>query len=66
MYTSDDKKRVAKAVNDAQLVFWKEIAKQFPEITTGDFGCGETVQFELACREAVGLWVYLNKYRSGT
>jgi hypothetical protein len=45
------------AISDAQEAFWAEIAKHYPEITTGDFPPDAHAAFERACSEAAAVWV---------
>ncbi|MFG1872112.1 hypothetical protein [Micromonospora arborensis] len=59
------RKRLAEAVEAAGEAFWAEIAKHFPEVTSGDFGPDETITFERAQHAAVSLWLYYNAPEGG-
>lgn len=52
--------RLQEAVRKANDAFWAEIATAYPEITTGDFGPGETHDFNTAQEQAVKTWLLLN------
>ena len=52
--------RVQQVVEKAMDAFWQEVAKQYPEITRGDFPPEATITFSDACENAVRLWVHLN------
>lgn len=45
----------------AQEAFWAVVAAAHPEITTGDFGPLETIQFNQACETAIQQWVEGNR-----
>jgi len=53
-------KKLADVSERAQLAFWDEVARLYPEATSGDFGPDETVTFEAACDEALTRWVDYN------
>jgi len=46
---------------NAQLAFWAEVARSYPEIKTGDFPPDATFEFNEACRLAVKRWLIWNK-----
>ena len=49
-----------KAVRRGQLKFWEAVAKEFPEIKTGDFAPDAHNNFTVACAVAVVRWVGAN------
>ena len=49
--------RLAKATEDAQLAFWEEFAKHYPEAVSGDFEPLHTIWFDNACGMATAHWV---------
>ena len=52
--------QVEAAVEDAQLAFWEEIGKKFPTAESGDFPFDADHHFEVACQDAVAIWVHYN------
>ena len=52
--------QIDEAIEDAQLAFWASVVKSFPEITTGDFPPGDSMQFDFESTEAVRAWVSYN------
>ena len=48
---------VAEAGMDA---FWEEVARNFPEIKTGDFAPADAAKLEKAMKTAVAAWVKQN------
>lgn len=52
--------RIDKAVEDAELAFWAEIAKAFPEAKSGDLGPDVVHILISTMRDAVTVWVWLN------
>lgn len=52
--------RMFKAAELASDAFWAEIAKNFPEIKTGDFGPEESAAWSQAIARAVETWVTNN------
>lgn len=61
---SSAKERLEQAIEDASNAFWAEIAKQYPEVKTGDFGPEETFAWDEACRRAVRTWLRWNLHVS--
>jgi hypothetical protein len=55
--TTYSTEQIDKAIEDAGLAFWASVAKSFPEITTGDFPPGDSMQFAFACTETVRAWL---------
>lgn len=53
--------RVSEVTQNASLAFWAEIAKQCPEIKSGDFPPGNTMNWDEACETAFMVW-YSNNY----
>jgi hypothetical protein len=53
-------KRIKDAVEKAQFEFWAVIAKEFPEVTTGDYPPDATMQFDGECLQAVTKWIEFN------
>ncbi|HVI41957.1 MAG TPA: hypothetical protein VM577_15000 [Anaerovoracaceae bacterium] len=47
-------------VEQAQLAFWQEVAKSFPEIKTGDLPPDASVEFDEACKKVVQIWLASN------
>ncbi|ANJ73101.1 MULTISPECIES: hypothetical protein [Burkholderiaceae] len=60
MNIQDIKKQVEEVAEKAQQAFWDEVAKNFPEISTGDMPIQAVFQFNKECEEAVGIWVKSN------
>lgn len=56
----DQQERLNTALRNAQLAFWKSIAENYPEITSGDLDVGATIDFDDACETVVRQWLYLN------
>lgn len=54
------RKRIEKAVEDADLAFWAEIAKAFPQATSGDFPPDATFAWNMARDQAVYTWLMWN------
>lgn len=52
--------QLSKAVRQGQLKFWEAVAKEFPEIKTGDFAPDAHDDFTVACSIAVVRWVGAN------
>ncbi len=52
--------RIKKAAEEAQLAFWAEVVKHFPEITTGCFPPCASMDFNESCEKAVDRWVGFN------
>lgn len=52
--------RLAKAVEAADLAFWAEIAKAFPEADKGDFSPDATITWNKARDLAVYRWMMFN------
>lgn len=57
---NDMDERVKKAAEKAQIAFWEEMMRQFPEIKTGDLSIEETVDFQRACETAANRRVRWN------
>ncbi len=55
-----NKKRIEEAVANAQLAFWAEIAKSFPEATTGDFPVEAEIALDRAMLDAATTWCGFN------
>lgn len=53
-------KRIRVAVEKADLAFWAEIVKEFPEVKSGDFGPEETFAWRRAMEEALRTWLFWN------
>jgi len=53
-------KRLYKAAHRASEAFWAEVAKAFPECTTGDFAPDQSIAWEMAVVDAVSGWVHNN------
>jgi len=56
--------KLNKAVHQGQLEFWGAVAKEFPEIKTGDFAPDAHDDFTTACGIAVVRWVGANSCRN--
>jgi hypothetical protein len=54
------RRRIGKAVRAADLAFWREIAKTFPEVETGDFPPDAAHTWNKAMSEAVYWWLRWN------
>lgn len=54
--------QIYQAVINGQEEFWKAVAKEFPEIKTGDFAPGAEYDFGVACNMAVIRWVGANSH----
>ena len=55
------KDRVTKAVREAEFAFWAVIAKEFPEIRTGDVTPWEAMLFSGELEDGVRRWYNDNK-----
>lgn len=53
--------RIKKAIEDADVAFWEVIAKQFPEIKSGDFPPDAWFKFSEAQEKAVKVWYEGNR-----
>ena len=53
-------KRIEDAVQDAEFEFWAEIAKKFPEATSGDLDPFTVCKMFLANVDVVKQWVTYN------
>jgi len=51
---------IRSATESALVDFWVEIAKQFPNIQTGEFPIQETHRMHLFMEEMVELWLETN------
>ncbi len=60
MNLQDIKNQVEEVAEKAQQAFWAEVAKNFPEISTGDMPIQAVFQFNQQCEEAVAIWVKSN------
>ncbi len=58
--------RIEDATESASEVFWRVIAKHFPEITTGDASVDEVLAWENAAKTAVRKWYEGNKPKTVT
>ena len=47
----------------ARQAFWKSVAEQLPEITTGDLGPMPSFYFEEACECVIEIWYETNKVK---
>jgi hypothetical protein len=52
--------RIKAAIEKADLAFWAEIAKAFPEAISGDFPPDADFAFAEACEQAVDTWLLFN------
>ena len=52
--------RIRSAAFEAELVFWREVARQFPEVTSGDLDPLSSYQFELAIEKVISTWLEWN------
>lgn len=59
------KHKIIHASADAQLAFWAEVVKHFPQATLGDLAPEVIVAFDEACDAAVSHWVELNVMDKG-
>lgn len=57
------RRRIEKAVRSADLAFWKEIAKAFPEAPSGDFYAEGAHAWNKAVAQAVYSWLQWNHPR---
>lgn len=57
------RKRIEKAIERADLAFWAEIAKSFPETTSGDFSPEQDIKWSRARDNAVYWWLDWNHPR---
>jgi hypothetical protein len=55
------KNEIRSATESALVDFWADIAKQFPNIQTGEFPIQETHRMQLFMEEMVELWLETNK-----
>lgn len=60
MSLEDIKKKVEEAAEKTQEAFWAEVARNFPDIKTGDMPIQAVFQFNKDCEQAVGIWVKSN------
>lgn len=60
MANTRDPIRAQIAVRKAQEAFWAEIARQYPEIKTGDFPPDAADDFYRASLQALRFWVDTN------
>jgi hypothetical protein len=60
------KERISAARRNADLAFWAEIVKAFPEATGGDFPPDAAFKQDLANAEAVLDWLGWNHPRGGS
>ncbi len=52
--------RVESAVAKGEEAFWKAVAAEFPECSTGDLGVEDTVQVRTALTRGVRRWIHDN------
>ncbi len=57
-------KRLNDIVEKAQLAFWDEVARYFPDDSSGDFPPDATFALDHAMETAVALWIDLNVFRA--
>ncbi len=55
--------RADAAADAAELIFWRTVAEQLPEITTGDFPPESCAKFTKACNDAVREWLLWNDFQ---
>ncbi|CAK1331633.1 MULTISPECIES: hypothetical protein [Burkholderia] len=53
-------KQIEEVAEQAQLAFWAEVAKSFPEVKSGDLPVQAVLQFNKACEQAVAVWLKSN------
>lgn len=58
--TEELKRRCKAAAEAAQLTFWEEVIRHFPEATSGDFPPDATFAFDAACEQGVTSWAFWN------
>ena len=56
--------RIMRAIQEADLAYWDKIAREFPEVKSGDFGPEETFRWHNEMEEAVLVWLANNFPRS--
>jgi len=44
----------------AQIAFWEVIAKNYPEVTSGDFPPDAGFAFDKSCKDALEIWLECN------
>ena len=54
------KQRIENAIQRGEAAFWAEIAKEFPDIETGDFPPDADFAFKQAMERAVDIWFDCN------
>lgn len=63
--TGARRQRFEDAVEKATAGMWDALAAAYPEVTTGDFGPGETMVIEQTIRAAAKLWLHYNQPDEG-
>ncbi len=56
-------RRADLAATIGERAFWAAVAKEFPEIESGDFPPEATAEFERACNGAVREWLLHNDFQ---
>ncbi len=59
-----DTDKLDNVMEKAQLAFWDEVARYFPDDSSGDFPPDATFALDAAMTEAIALWVDLNVFRA--
>lgn len=60
----DAQKRIEQVVEKAQLAFWDEVTRFFPDDSSGDFPPDATFELDAALEKALALWIDLNVFRA--
>lgn len=60
----DAQKRIEQVVEKAQLAFWDEVTRYFPDDSSGDFPPDATFELDAALEKALALWIDLNVHRA--
>lgn len=60
----DAQKRIEQVVEKAQLAFWDEVTRFFPDDSSGDFPPDATFELDAALEKALALWIDLNVHRA--
>jgi len=54
------KEKIETVSEGAQMAFWAEVAKSYPEVTTGDLAPDVCFVFGEACNTAIEKWLESN------
>ena len=57
----NEKEKLKQVLDDAEQAFWSEVAKGYPEITTGDFPPIALFEIQNAMEKAIRRWLMFNK-----